>query len=544
MKVVFGCVTDTNGPYVEHAARLLLSLRWFGGTQARAPFVLCVVGELSEEQKAFFLRHEAEIINVERFDQQHGPSNKLRYFQQERLDEYDYIALLDCDTIVVQDPSEWLCCEGFAAKPADAPTVSVGALSSYLETHDIALPSREFHHDVADVPGLPYFNSGVVILASRWRQRFIRSWVKYNRDLLANCNQFGITPFHVDQASLTAAVLAEAIPIQSLPTSMNFPAHLLVDRYPQRVWEVDPVIIHYHGLFDYNGYINSLPFPHAGLRSRMFNSKLHAERGSRFTMKPTQRSTGPKVIVGTGWWSSEASSQWSIGSEEIRSPGFFDLWYRQVAKCIIPTAILVTDSHSPLKPVWADYPGVQWIELDKNYGHPNDLRTGKVQTKFSGYTRSVLHGAMYAYCCDADYYVYLEQDCLVRGDNFLAHAIGNSCEDILLGDKTTGGVGIEGRPAAPMHQNSLIIVARAGLERFISGILNSAQGDGELSIELIMECQCAPFGILSVPYGRSRPITYQQTHFYAQHMTAEELRSFLDAEATEPLHDFPSILSV
>lgn len=151
---------------------------------------------------------------------------------------------------------------------------------------------------------------------------------------------------------------------------------------------------------------------------------------------------------------------------------------------------------------------------------------------------------MYAYCCDADYFVYVEQDCLVRGKDFITHAIGETTEDILLGAITEGGVGIEGRPAAPMHQNSLIIVKRGGLERFITGIMNSPLGDGELSIEIIMTSECAPFGIMAVPYGRSRPIDFEETHFYAQHMSDPEFSLFLDSEATEASASVKAIIDV
>lgn len=529
-QVVFGCVIETQGPYMDQAARLLLSLRWFGGAQADAPFFLAVVGHLSDCQADFFIRHGAKIVGVSRFDERHGPSNKLRFFELSDLDDYGHIVLLDCDTIIVQDPSCWVQCRDFAAKPADLPTVSVNALSQYLKSHGIPVPEPDYCHDVAEVAGLPYFNSGVIVLGRSWRKKFIAAWKHFDIDLIKNSSKFDIPPYHVDQASLTAAVLSQSIPIQVLPTAMNFPAHFSVNRYPDRVWSIDPIVIHYHGLSDKNGYVKPLPCPGARLRAQMFNARLRAERGCPITNKPAAPKHDKKVIVATGWWSSEEKSQWSIGSDAIRSAAFFDTWYRQVSKCMAPAKIIVTDSHAPIKPDWTSYPNVEWVELDRNYGHPNDLRIGKIKTKFSGYTRSVVNGAMYAFCCDADYFVYVEQDCLVRGEDFLAHAIGDSEHDFWLGAKTEGGVGIEGRAAASMYQNSLIIVARSGLARFISGLLSSPQGDGELSIEVIMERQCSPFGIVAVPYGRSRPIDFGRSHFYAQHLTKDELSLFLDSE--------------
>jgi hypothetical protein len=211
-----------------------------------------------------------------------------------------------------------------------------------------------------------------------------------------------------------------------------------------------------------------------------------------------------------------------LGSDLARSVRFFELWYRQVQRCLQPHRIVVTDSASPIKP---DLRGKQleWIELDRNYGHPNDVRIGRVRTKYSGFTRSVINGAMYALCCDADYFVYVEQDCLLHGDDFLAQALAGSAEDILLGAPTENGKGLHGRIAAPMIQQSLMIVRRAGLERFITGILEATWTDGEKSPEETMRIQLVPFGYVGVPYGRSRPIDFSRTHFYAQHLDDDEL---------------------
>jgi hypothetical protein len=84
-----------------------------------------------------------------------------------------------------------------------------------------------------------------------------------------------------------------------------------------------------------------------------------------------------------------------------------------------------------------------------------------------------------------------------------------------------------GAPAAPMPQQSLVIVRSAGLPRFIEGIVNSPHTDGELSPEMIMHNRLAPVGFLRVPYGRSRPIDFEGSHFYAQHLDDDELQRFL-----------------
>lgn len=237
----------------------------------------------------------------------------------------------------------------------------------------------------------------------------------------------------------------------------------------------------------------------------------------------------PKVIVGSGWWSDSGAAPHHIGDPETRTARFFDVWHAQVTRCLTPTRIVVTDSRSPVKPAYAGRPEVVWIELDANYGHANDIREGRRRGKYSGFTRSVLNGAMYALCCDADYYVYVEQDCLVKGEGLLARAIGDSRCDILLGQPTENGRGLGTTPAARMLQQSLMVVRRSGLERFICGVLQSEWTDGEVSPEEIMRRVYDPLDTLRIPFGRSRPIDYRVSHCYVHHLQADELAAFLES---------------
>lgn len=242
----------------------------------------------------------------------------------------------------------------------------------------------------------------------------------------------------------------------------------------------------------------------------------------------------PKVIVGTGWWCDGRVSDWLIGDPFLKSASFFPLWHALVMRALNPAAIFVTDSHSPVKPDVSSLDRVNWTQLDANYGHAMDIRTGRIATKYSGFTRSLMLGASFALCCDADYYVYLEQDCIIRGEHFLQAALSGTREPILVGGRTVQGRGLNPDGSAePMYQQALVIVERSALERFIAGLMRGPETDGELSPELKMERDCAPFGLLPVPYGRSRPIDFTRSHYYAQHLTAEEFAEFVRSEGID-----------
>jgi hypothetical protein len=242
----------------------------------------------------------------------------------------------------------------------------------------------------------------------------------------------------------------------------------------------------------------------------------------------------PKIVVGSGWWCESGKSDWLIGDAITKSAAFFRLWHRLVVRSLDPSAIFVSDSHSPVKPDLSGLDRVHWAELDRNYGHAMDIRAGRISTKYCGFTRSMMLGAMYAICCDADYYVYVEQDCVLRGRNFLDAALKGTHEDILVGDRTVNGRGLQpDGSAAPMYQQSLVIVRASALERFVAGLMQGPESDGEVSPEVKMTRDCAPFGLLAVPYGRSRPIEFSRSHYYAQHLTMEELEEFSRSEAID-----------
>jgi hypothetical protein len=134
---------------------------------------------------------------------------------------------------------------------------------------------------------------------------------------------------------------------------------------------------------------------------------------------------------------------------------------------------------------------------------------------------------MYALCCDADFYVFVEQDCLLYGSDFLNRAVANSRDDILLGRPTEGGKGLNGSIAAPMLQNALMIVRRTGIERFIDAMLGAPWTDGEVAPEETMKRRISPYGLIGIPFGRSRPIDFKEPTFYVHHVDDNELARFL-----------------
>ena len=542
--LVMGCVTEPVPKYLQQAARLLLSIRWFAGRVANTPFILCTTGKLPAAAESFFIAHGAEIVAVERFSDKHGPSNKIRFLELPLLDDWQHILLLDCDTVLTQDPAAYLSYPGLAAKVADAPTVTTDEFEQLFSRFNLDMPSEKYRHDIVDKPCIAYFNSGVIVLNSVWRECFVTAWNHYNRAILEKWHSLSMKPFYSDQASLALAIQSTGIPVTPLPTRMNLGCHWPAYGYPQHFSTIDPIIIHYHGLFDENGYISRTPLEQTNRRIAVFNARLRAEKiasdamrhipGTVLDRSATPRR--PKVLIGSGWWCADKDSPGSTETAPATTMAFFYLWYTQIVKCLSPSAIVITDRQSPLKPDYQAFELIHWIELEGNNGHANGSGTGKVEIHYSHFTQSILSGCMYALNSDADYYVYVEQGCLLKGDNFLNVAIGETSEDILSDAPASNDTAGNANPDTVVRQPSLIIVKRSGMERFISGFLNAVRNE-QLSAGICLQQQLQPLGRIQAPYAQSRPSDFSRPHVYARHLSQEELDTFIDAADLSDLRD-------
>ena len=91
-----------------------------------------------------------------------------------------------------------------------------------------------------------------------------------------------------------------------------------------------------------------------------------------------------------------------------------------------------------------------------------------------GWERSVLQGAFQAILNDVDYYIYVEQDLLVRGEGWVERCVATLMEGknkISYGAATepTTTVGFGAQPL----QQSLVIVSRSYLPTFVQRVLEN-----------------------------------------------------------------------
>jgi hypothetical protein len=241
-------------------------------------------------------------------------------------------------------------------------------------------------------------------------------------------------------------------------------------------------------------------------------------------------------VIGSGWWCSDEEfpeGRKKLGDNVIRSQSFHTLWYKSVCAFTDPKKILIIDSNSPLKPpLNLEDSRIEFVSLDENYG-----AAANCETKFSGWLRSCLLGVCYAWLCEADYFVYIEQDVLISGEGIIEYAISNMKHAFMFGSG-------EGTPQ-PIQQ-SLFIVHRDGFLEFMERMRQIRFSDKEMPPEAKftrIKYDWVPirrigkmwrkttsrlwYDFLPFGYGRTRPIGWGDHFIYFQHGSRQEVAKYM-----------------
>lgn len=277
MRLAIGCVADSTAKYLDQALRLLQSWRWFAGRYANADFHVCVVGDAPPDGRARYERYGAQVHSVAQFDARHPPSNKLRFLELPAVRSAERVVLLDCDTIVVQEPDELFAGEALIAKIADVATVPSSVLERVLAAFGAAAPAASCRCTVSDEPTMPYFNAGVLSFSADAMRTLVPAWIRFNQALIERIDLLEEHGNFCEQASLSLALAATGTRFTSLDNRLNFPAHFRDRPVTSCFGQTDPAIIHYHWLVDDDGRLQRSPYPNVDRRIAMFNRRAADE---------------------------------------------------------------------------------------------------------------------------------------------------------------------------------------------------------------------------------------------------------------------------
>lgn len=214
----------------------------------------------------------AEVRVVARVDHSIPFLNKLRMLELAEADDFDVLAALDCDTVVLGDLSPHISLESVGAKPADLDPLTREQWIGLYAALGLRPPTAKYVATTSGTAIGPYFNTGVLLIPRKYCAPLLGAWTDMNDRVLGVYRDHPATVpsqsrVFLDQYSFACALAATGIPVRALPSELNYPVHLPV--HPAARGNIHPVIAHYHKNITASGFL---------VRSRNdeLNADLHA----------------------------------------------------------------------------------------------------------------------------------------------------------------------------------------------------------------------------------------------------------------------------
>jgi hypothetical protein len=260
-------------------------------TSSQAPmrFVANFVGGIDSAAGRLIEGLGAEVRVVARVDQRNPYLNKLRMLELESAADFDVLAALDCDTIVVRDLSPHLSAESVGAKPADFDRLEPAQWRRLYEALGVTQPAGTFIATSSGQRMGPYFNSGVLLVPRGYCEPLLDAWTRMSdRILVLYREHSSIVPeqwrVYLDQYSLACALAATAIPVHALPSELNYPTHIPV--HPSARSGIEPVILHYHKNVTPDGFLTRSRDEQLNHDLNTFNLRRSAALGIAYSRLP------------------------------------------------------------------------------------------------------------------------------------------------------------------------------------------------------------------------------------------------------------------
>ena len=287
-RLVVSCVAENRPDWHARAYNLALSSLTAHGASA-ARFVAHFVDGVDPAARRRIESLGAEVRVVDRVDRRSPYLNKLRMLELGSAGDFDALAALDCDTIVLRDLRPHISLDSVGAKPADMDRLTPEQWGRLYDVLGLVRPAGSFIATSSGQRMGPYFNSGVLLIPRAYCAALLEAWTEMSDRILAVYREHPtIVPrqwrFHLDQYSLACALAAAAIPVHALPSELNYPVHVSVS--PAARGAIDPVILHYHKNVTPNGFLTRSrdgalnPYLHA------FNLQRAAALGVGYTALP------------------------------------------------------------------------------------------------------------------------------------------------------------------------------------------------------------------------------------------------------------------
>ncbi len=293
-ELVVACATEDTPKYLGQTLRLVQSIRWFGGELSRA--------RVDAGARRALSALGADTRIVPRSGIRNGPANRLQLVDALLGGPEQNFLLLDCDTLVVQDPLPLLRRDVFQAKVANLPTVTHEVFERLFAHFGLELPPRRYTTVYTNTPTIPYFNAGMIMVSAGLAARLVSEWWRYNTILAAEPALVAPCQKNMHQAALALALASTGIPVEEAGPELNFQLNATHLAPPPGYSEIDPYIIHYHELVDDAGMLLPCPFPRAQERIDRFHARLRQERSRAVSLhgRPDAVRSSPRQVVVVG----------------------------------------------------------------------------------------------------------------------------------------------------------------------------------------------------------------------------------------------------
>jgi len=229
-------------------------------------------------------------------------------------------------------------------------------------------------------------------------------------------------------------------------------------------------------------------------------------------------------VIGTGWWcdgtGTHYNSKGNNSSDATRQREFFPIWYAHIMAYANPKTIILVDSNSPVKPDFSSFDGVQVVDMLRNFPIGDKTCRNPFRTDATAAARQMYVGAFYAYLTDVDYFIWVEQDCLIHGDNIIETAL----ESMGDADMSAGRWDFQ-----DYHMElSFLIMKASSVPHLFNSYLRSNRPKPEMKYWDVVHQDDVNFSWLPFGCGRMRPIDFTASHYYAQHLTDKEIEKFVE----------------
>lgn len=285
--VGFACVAENRADWAQKVHNLALSVRSFGGPAAHAPIVVNVVDGADPRFRRLLEPLDVTLRVVERFDPRFPHANKLRLLEDlAPFAGCDVLMALDCDILLVDDPSPLLSVSHLRAKAEDQTILTPDHWLAIYERFELPPPAMDCVMTSSGEVTYPWWNSGVVHVPLDRAEALRARWEENVRKVGAiHENEPRLLPatWITDQTAFALTLLQLGLPFDPLPVWGNFPTCFpvqpgILDAAPRR-----PIFIHYHHHISRDGFLRSSGVPVVDRRLETMNNARASALGLGYT---------------------------------------------------------------------------------------------------------------------------------------------------------------------------------------------------------------------------------------------------------------------